>query len=340
MNTAASPSDRAVIVDILLATYNGADHLAEQIESLFAQDYPHWRVLARDDGSSDHTAGILRLYADRDPERFILIDQGGGNLGFVGNFATLMQHSTADYLAFCDQDDVWLPQKLTVSLDKMRELEGAHGADKPLLVHTDVRVVDSHLGEIAPSIWSYQGTDPVAGDKLNRLLIRNVVVGCAALFNRPLKDLALPIPTEAKAHDWWLAMAAAAMGALGHVSEPTVLYRQHTGNAIGAVPQGRQNVLANARAFLTGFDGFQSRLLQSFVQAEAFRARYGSALSAADRSLLDDASGIPRSTAWRRLHCLAKWRMTPPGPVNFLAIAALALRMNGSSIAQPRRSGA
>lgn len=328
MNTASPRSDGVATVDILLATYNGADYLAEQIESLLEQDYPHWRVLARDDGSRDNSVEILRRYAERDPERFVLVGQDGANLGFVGNFATLMEQSTADYLAFCDQDDVWLPEKLTVSLDRMRELEAAHGADAPLLVHTDVRVVDRDLREIAASIWGYQGTDPVTGDKLNRLLIRNVVVGCAAMFNKPLKDLALPIPKEAKAHDWWIAMVAAALGAVGHVTAPTVLYRQHAGNAIGADPQGRQGVIANARQFLTGFDGYRSKLLQSFVQAEAFRARYGNALTAADRSLLDDASRIRTASAWHRLHCLAKWRMAPPGPANFVAIAALALRLN------------
>lgn len=328
MTANGSGSEDAARVDILLATYNGAEHLAEQIESLYRQDHPHWRVLARDDGSQDDTAGILRRHAERDPERFVLVGQDGANLGFVGNFARLMEHSTADYLTFCDQDDVWLPEKLTVSLNRMRELEAAHGADTPLLVHTDVRVVDQDLREIAPSIWAYQGTDPVAGDTLNRLLIRNVVVGCTAMFNKHLKDLALPMPKEAKAHDWWITLVAAGLGAVGHIAAPTVLYRQHAGNAIGAVPQGRQTVLADARAFVSGFDDYRNKLTKSFVQAEAFRARYGNALSEVDRSLLDAAAEIPTAKAWRRLHSLAKWRMTPPGPVNFLAIAALALRMD------------
>lgn len=328
MTATGSGSEDATRVDILLATYNGAEYLADQIESLYRQDHTHWRVLARDDGSRDDTPAILRRYADQDPERFVLVGQDGANLGFVGNFARLMEHSTADYLTFCDQDDVWLPEKLTVSLNRMRELEATRGVETPLLVHTDVRVVDSELGEIAPSIWAYQGMDPAAGDTLNRLLIRNVVVGCAAMFNKPLKELALPMPKEAKAHDWWITLVAAGLGAVSHVTAPTVLYRQHTGNAIGAVPLGHNTVFANARAFVSGFDDYRSRLMRSFVQAEAFRARYGNALSEADRSLLDDASGIPSAKAWRRLHSLAKWRMTPPGPVNFLAIAALALRMD------------
>lgn len=328
MSIAASRSDGAATVDILLATYNGADYVVEQIESLFRQDYPHWRVLARDDGSSDKTGDILRDYAERHPERFVLIPAEGANLGFVGNFARLMEHSSADYLAFCDQDDVWLPEKLRLSLEEMQALELAHGADKPLLVHTDLRVVDGDLNEIAPSFWGYQELDAGAGTALNRLLIKNVVTGCAAMINRPLKDLSLPIPAEAKAHDWWIALIAAAMGAVGHVTAPTVLYRQHKGNTIGAVPLGELSLLGKARVFLSGFEGYRAGLLQSFVQAEAFRARYGHALAPADQSLLEDAARIPSSTAWQRLSCLARWRMPPPGPANFFAFAALALRMN------------
>ncbi len=328
MSIAASRSDGAATVDILLATYNGADYLVQQIESLFRQDYPHWRVLARDDGSKDETAGILRDYTQRYPERFVLMPADGANLGFVGNFARLMEHSTADYLAFCDQDDVWLPEKLRLSLAEMQALERTHGVDKPLLAHTDLRVVDGKLSEIAPSFWGYQELDPGAGNRLNRLLIKNVVTGCAAMINRPLKDLSLPIPAEAKAHDWWIALVAAAMGAVGHVAVPTVLYRQHRGNTIGAVPLGELTLFGKARVFLSGFEGYRSGLMQSFVQAEAFRARYGHALTPADRSLLEDASQIPKSTVLRRLRCLAKWRMAPPGPANFLAVATLALRMN------------
>lgn len=135
----------APAVDILLATWNGERYLAEQIDSILAQSYSNWRLLIRDDGSSDGTRDIIGRYVSENPERLELIEGGAPGLGACGNFAYLMAHATSDYVMFCDQDDVWLPHKAERLLEEMQRLEEQHGTDQPLLVHSDLKVVGPDL---------------------------------------------------------------------------------------------------------------------------------------------------------------------------------------------------
>src|SRR5262249_54654542 len=130
MTSPASAADSTI--DILLATYNGAAYLEEQLASIEAQAHPNWRLIARDDGSSDRTADILAAFRTRHPGKVTIVRDADGNLGLVQNFSRLMEASTAPYAAFCDQDDVWLPEKLSLCLARMRDLEAEHGRDKPL----------------------------------------------------------------------------------------------------------------------------------------------------------------------------------------------------------------
>ena len=125
-------------IDILLATYNGETFLDEQLDSIAAQAHGDWRLIARDDGSSDRTPEILEAFRMRHPGKVVVLEDGDGNLGLVQNFSRLMAHSDAPYAAFCDQDDVWMPEKLALSLAKMRELEQEQGMIKAPPVNESV----------------------------------------------------------------------------------------------------------------------------------------------------------------------------------------------------------
>lgn len=272
-------------IDILLATCNGAPFLEELLDSILAQTHGNWRLIIRDDGSTDNTPRIIGKYLANYPDKVSLLRDKGETLGPCGNFARLLQHSTADYTMFCDQDDVWLPEKIGLTFEKMRKLEFAHGKESPLLVHTDLRVVDSTLQLISDSLWRYQTTNPDA-TSLNRLLVQNVATGCTVMINRALRELALPIPEEARMHDWWLALVAAVFGHIGHLSQPTILYRQHGRNDSGAAPMGAiaamgKLLMPGTRVQRTEFDRHLQR------QAAAFLQRYGDRLSTLDRDLLD-----------------------------------------------------
>jgi hypothetical protein len=160
-----------------------------------------------------------------------------GRLGVLGNFAALAEaalNSSAPYIAFADQDDVWHPEKLAWQLACLGEAQRASSPDTPIAVHSDLEVVDAQLRPIHRSFLRYQGLWHETDRPLRTLVVQNFVTGCTLLINRPLLELAVPIPPAALVHDWWLALCAAAAGRLEFVPQPTVRYRQHAGNTIGA----------------------------------------------------------------------------------------------------------
>jgi len=147
-------------------------------------------------------------------------------------FFKLLNYSTADFIMFCDQDDFWLPDKIEITLNKMRDLEKFF-PDMPLLVHSDLKVVDSSLKTIDESFWKYQKLNPKL-KSLNNLLIQNNVTGCSVMINIKLKEVLKTIPYNAIMHDWWIALVASAFGVIDYIDQPLILYRQHKGNDIGA----------------------------------------------------------------------------------------------------------
>lgn len=220
---------------ILLSTYNGERFLAEQIESILAQTHTDWTLLIRDDGSSDATRDIIQEYCAKDP-RIIFNNDSLGNLGSCGSFSALMSLAVPrdePYVFFCDQDDVWLPEKLKLTLDELRMLE-ERWPSTPCLVHTDLHVVDESLNTIHPSFLKHEGLRRNPSEPIKTLLINNYVTGCTVGMNRALLEIATPVPPDAFMHDWWSALCAAAMGHIGFVDQATILYRQHGRNAIGS----------------------------------------------------------------------------------------------------------
>jgi glycosyltransferase involved in cell wall biosynthesis len=275
----------AATIAILLATYNGAPYLAQQLDSLLVQTNRDWHLLVRDDLSTDETFDILRRYQEQHPTKITIVPNEGEVLGASGNFGALLTLADAPFTMFCDQDDVWLPDKIELTLAAMQRLEALHGKAMPLLVHTDLRVVDSNLLEIAPSLWRYQKTDPSA-ITLNRLLVQNVATGCTVMINRSLRELAVPMPAEARMHDWWLALVAGAFGRIAHIQTPTILYRQHDCNDSGAAPLNlivaMRKIFAPSKLLKT--NEFVKRLQR---QAAAFLQRYGNMLPPRTRTVLE-----------------------------------------------------
>ena len=310
-------------VEILLATYNGEAFLEAQIDSFFQQTYENWRVLARDDGSSDRTVEILRGYAERHPGRFVVIDDTDGNLGYVANFARLIEQSTARYLALCDQDDVWLADKLTLCIARLLEMEDRHGADLPLLAHSDLEVVDRDLEPVSPSFWQSRGIDAKGGASLNRLLSQNVATGCTAIFNRPLADLCNTMPGQAVAHDWWIALVAGAFGKIGFVAAPTVLYRQHGGNTIGARSFLPQHLFRRGLEAVSGIDAHGREFQDAYRQARAFLDSFADRLTDEQRTLLGDFASFAQSNPFMLGYRALKWRVVPLRRAYWLIFALL-----------------
>jgi glycosyltransferase involved in cell wall biosynthesis len=220
-------------VEILLATYNGDRFLRAQIDSILNQTYPALRILARDDGSRDDTPQILAEYAAQHPDRFhIITGPPTGNPKF--NFVRLLEASTANYVAFSDQDDVWLPEKIALSMSAMQTLEAKHPPATPLVVFTDLQIVTADLQMRQPSFWAHQPIKPDAIHSLRRVIMQNTITGNTALLNRSLATLTQSIPSTVHMHDWWVAVLAAAFGDATPIHQQLVLYRQHDANVLGA----------------------------------------------------------------------------------------------------------
>ena len=183
-------------VEILLATFNGEPYLSEQLDSILSQDTQNWHLTASDDGSSDRTVEILDAYAQTYPEKITRVVSGRQFHNARDHFFWLMEQCDADYIQFCDQDDVWHPDKLRLLQEALEEAEAAYGTDTPLLAFSDQAVVDKDLGLIAPSLMTLQQQNPKVLDYRN-LLYQNVVSGCTMAVNRPLAKLAAGIADSA-----------------------------------------------------------------------------------------------------------------------------------------------
>jgi glycosyltransferase involved in cell wall biosynthesis len=230
-------------IDILISTYNGEKFLAEQLESIISQDINDWHILIRDDGSHDESVSITKHYAELYPDKITVIAEPAARLGVPGAYQCLLNNSRSQYVAFCDQDDVWLPSKLRILRERIELEENVSGRETPILVHSDLHVVDEDLVELSDSFWKYQKLNPSKMQSLQRLLIQNCVTGCAAIINRALVRCALPIPKDAIMHDWWFALIAAAQGKIIDISNKTVEYRQHESNDTGAKKWGLSYVI-------------------------------------------------------------------------------------------------
>lgn len=220
-------------VDILLATYNGEKYLEEQLQSILAQTHQQFRILIRDDISSDKTKEIIATYTKLYPEKIQALPSHE-NLGVKRNFSALMEASTAPYIMFADQDDIWMKEKIEKTLAAMQSAEKKHGPMTPILVHSDLIVTNAEMTPIAKSFWKHTNISPSTFFGLNRFLTQNMVTGCAMMLNKSLCQLAYPIPKDTPMHDWWVALVASAFGKIEMINEPTILYRQHASNTLGA----------------------------------------------------------------------------------------------------------
>ncbi|WP_051275662.1 glycosyltransferase [Aestuariibacter salexigens] len=261
---------------VLLAHYNGEEHIAEQLESLTKQENVKVSVLVSDDHSTAKSKSHLRKCGARFGEDKVKLASNTRKLrGHIHNFANLCDLARGlhyQYFAFSDQDDVWLPNKLSTLLTRMMELENMYGKSTPILVHCDLKVVDSQLNEVSPSFVSYQGLPDPANHDYPKFFYQNVVTGCATLFNRALLDIAAPIPDTAVVHDWWFAQCAKMTGVVDYVNHPLVLYRQHTNNSIGAKDYKVYRSYFKKYIYRALFD-FPNHLSKSIEQAGALRKR-------------------------------------------------------------------
>ena len=247
-----APLDGAVLVVIVLATHNGETHLRQQLESIAAQTYPNWHLLARDDVSSDGSCAILNEFQRELAGRVTILSAPDLNRGPLRNFFYLIEAALAAErpwsrqrfcIALCDQDDHWRPDRLARGVEALFTQPDR----EPCLVHSDLAVIANDGAVIAKRFTAYQGLNP-RHNRFADLLLTNIVTGCTITLNTELARKVVPIPEHAVMHDWWIALVAALTGRIVFVDAPLVGYRQHGRNTLGAREDLRRSVINRIRA--------------------------------------------------------------------------------------------
>ena len=263
-------------IEVILPTFNGACFLREQIDSIARQTLRPCRLLLRDDGSSDGTQELIQQLAHQYGS-WIEVLPSQRNLGCTGNVNELLEATSAPYVALADQDDVWLPNKLEIAYRDLCSVELARGSGSPVLVHTDLRLVDERLQDLGETYMQKQLIKP-ALDSPSELALTNVVTGCTVLCNRSLLDRALPLPAEALVHDWWLALVASLFGCIRFHPSCAILYRQHSANSIGAKGLGWHYWLQRLHQWLL-HPATGGHTLRAIRQIECLELRYSVCVS-------------------------------------------------------------
>lgn len=220
-------------IAILMATYNGETYLREQIDSILGQTYQDWHLYIHDDGSTDNTLNICKEFEAKYSSQITILDypkQGGA----CWNFFSMLERVEAQYYMFSDQDDVWCNKKIESEMEQMYVSE----TDKrtPVIVFTDLKVVDSQLHQISESFTRFSCIFPTfLNASFNHLGAANMITGCTMLFNDAAKTCIQRPFTHATMHDAWIALCVKKVGGvISFISEPFVFYRQHNDNQVGA----------------------------------------------------------------------------------------------------------
>jgi len=274
-------------VIILLSIYNGAAFLREQLDSITRQSHQNYLVVVRDDSSTDGCVDIVDEYVHRYPDKFTVLSADNINLGARASFAFLISYyiknkealksEHSSYVMFCDQDDVWDVDKVSKSIEAIHLAE-EKCVTEPVLVHSELRVVDKSLKVLSNSLSQYQGLEPLK-QCFGRALINSSVTGCTIICNEALIEAAYPIPECAVMHDWWLAIVAKIHGKVIFLVSPLIDYRQHGGNTLGAVRNTSEGKSKLRRVLISVFEPQFHDFSYVIRQTEAVLKRYSNDLS-------------------------------------------------------------
>jgi glycosyltransferase involved in cell wall biosynthesis len=315
-------------IDIVLPCYNSTPWLDGMMESIVAQDGPTWRIVARDDGSSDATGQWLSAWQARlgDARMIVVENADQRNLGIAGSFTAALRETNAQWILTADPDDIWLPGHLARVGGALQQAARELGSHVPIAVITDAAVIDQEHNPIASSYWRWARNNPRRMRRLADVAMESAALGSTMGVNRAVLDIALPIPREVDAQDWWLALVATAFGEVRALEEVTVLYRRHTSNNSGA-PFGSS--FANAVRRTVADPGAARRRLNRVLyekacpQARAFVARYGSRLSRNDADMLKALAELGSRGPLARRLSLVQHRLSFASSLKSWAMLAL-----------------
>lgn len=262
----AKVAARPMSVAVLMATFNGEQYLPEFLDSLCAQTYSDFCLYVRDDGSCDSTLDILKSYEDKLDIRWL---PGGARLGAFQNFFRLLQEA-GDHSCFmpADQDDYWYPDKI----ERAWQAVGWR-PDDIVLYCTRLQYVDASLNKIGlsriPRLLTFENA-----------VVENIAPGCSTAITKQVKrSLVVPGARYAIPHDWWLYLYCSSQGSVIYDAQPSVMYRLHANNTVGAAPGRVKEFVRRSQRFSRKKPVFLD-LYQQFLHC------HGHLLSEQNRDLL------------------------------------------------------
>lgn len=310
------------MIHIIMCTYNGEKYVQEQIDSILNNTETDWVLYISDDGSTDKTYDLASEYAKDYPEKIILTthkntaDPSIHFLEKVRDISTRMQSD--DHIMLCDQDDIWYSNKIQRTLQCMNCLATKSSNEIPLLVCTDVEVVNEKKELIAAS---YRKMNHYNIKKLDagHLLMEHKAQGCTIMINKVLADMVKELPQTVTGHDVWLEMIAVTMGKVGYLDESTMAYRRHSEQyTVGEM--GYWNIL---------FKQLKNIKNQKYIvygltpQAQTFLEIYGLELDYKCRKLVEAYATLEQQGFWQKRLSIIKYHMWKTGIIKNIGMMIL-----------------
>lgn len=306
-------------VNIIMATYNGEKYLREQLDSIMALDYDNFTLHVFDDCSTDSTVDIVREYIEKygDKIRLKVNEHNlGSTLSFLNNLIEVNKTSPSSYYMFSDQDDVWLSDKITISMYVMSRIENRKlfKKKKPILLFNDALVVDENLNYMDRSFYKSNRLK-VRKTGFNRMLMENKCIGCTMFMNKELVDLLSETGPEIRYHDWWMALLASAFGKVRFVKTPTIMYRQHGNNQVGLTGMGeyikkRSSDRADVR----------DRLKSTYHQAAYFKTLYYDKLNLRKQRRINAFTSLENAHFFKKRFIVLKNRFFKSGIIRNIGL--------------------
>lgn len=284
-------------IQVLLSTYNGEQFLNQQLKSLVAQQNVDLNILIRDDGSIDSTVSIIEKFIRKYPQfiQLYIGENKGAKASFFDLLEKAAEHSNDfDFVAFCDQDDVWMGEKL---ISAVKTLENdKNNNSMPMMYCSATQMVQSDLRKLA--VWPQPPRQPIS---IYNALVENIAVGCTTVLNREaVRLLAANIPThitDVIMHDWWAYICVSTSGKVVFDENPHILYRQHANNALGG---GTDNWLMK---WINRFNRFSNGKNHYIIsnQARVFLETFESKLPSEQINIIRQLADVPQKRVFERL---------------------------------------
>lgn len=244
-------------VTILMATYNGAQYIKQQLDSLINQTYTNWKLIIRDDGSTDNTIEIVEQYISLHSNVSLVINktkQKGAVSNFAALYALARKQQSGSYIMFCDQDDIWLPNKIKATMALMQNAE-QQNHNKPVMIFGNMQMITSEGVPIDEEMKLMPQLS------FNRTLVQNYALGCTMMINNELIQIMEDIPLLAENHDYWVCLIATAFGVTRYLEDSYLQYRQHNNNVTSQGAGMKKRFTRFTSGFNKQIETFKKRML-------------------------------------------------------------------------------